>query len=135
MATEPVETERRDTAVLDRPAPAHARRIEQTDLPHGGSTHRFEGHTLGDIGVSFFLSDGPPGSGPGLHRHPYAEVFVVPEGRVDFQVGETTIEATAGQIVVAPPGLRHRFVNVGPGRSRHLDIHASGTMVTEWLAD
>jgi mannose-6-phosphate isomerase-like protein (cupin superfamily) len=107
--------------------------LTNDDLPGSATSHRFEGHRFGDVDVSFFVTDAPPGTGPDLHRHPYAEVFVVQEGRVAFTVGDDAIEATAGQIVVVPPGVPHKFVNLGPGRSRHLDIHASGTMSQEWL--
>ena len=107
--------------------------IHTVDLPHGGTAHRFDRHPFGEIGVSFFLTDGPPGTGPRLHRHPYAEVVVVQEGRVTFTVGDETIAATGGQIVVVPAGQPHKFVSAGPGPARHLDIHANGRMITEWL--
>jgi quercetin dioxygenase-like cupin family protein len=111
--------------------------ITHADLPHSGSatSHRFDGHLFGDVRVSFFLTDAPPGTGTRLHRHPYAEVFVVQEGNVTFTVGDETIHATAGQIVNAPADRPHKFVNTGPGRSCHLDIHANERMVTEWLED
>lgn len=105
------------------------------ELPHGGTAHTFEGYRYDDAGVSFFLTDGPPGSGPGLHKHPYAEVFIVQEGEVTFTVGENVIEATGGQIVVVPAGVPHKFVNSGTGRARHIDIHTSRRMTTEWLED
>jgi mannose-6-phosphate isomerase-like protein (cupin superfamily) len=50
-------------------------------------------------------------------------------------VGEDTIEATGGRIVIAPAGAPHKFVNSGTGRSRHIDIHTSRRMITEWLED
>lgn len=103
------------------------------ELPHGGTAHTFEGYRYGNADVSFFLTDGPPGSGPGLHAHPYAEVFVIQEGDVTFTVGDDIIEATSGQIVVVPAGVPHKFVNSGDGRARHIDIHTSRRMTTEWL--
>jgi quercetin dioxygenase-like cupin family protein len=107
--------------------------IDRDELPHGRTAHTFEGYLYGDAGVSFFLTDGPPGSGPELHKHPYAEVFVIQDGDVTFTVGEDTIEATAGQIVVVPAGVPHKFVNSGTAGARHIDIHASRRMTTEWL--
>jgi quercetin dioxygenase-like cupin family protein len=104
-------------------------------LPGSATSQRFEGFAFGDVGVSFFVTDAPPGTGPKLHRHPYAEVFVVQEGRVTFTVDGETIEAGAGDIVIAPAGSAHKFVNVGPGRSRHLDIHPSERMLTDWLEE
>jgi quercetin dioxygenase-like cupin family protein len=107
--------------------------IDRDELPHSGSAHRFEGYLYGDANVSFFLSETPPGQGPKLHTHPYAEVFVVQEGDLTFTVGDDIIEATGGQIVVAPAGVPHKFVNSGTGRTRHIVIHTSRRMATQWL--
>ena len=109
--------------------------ISIEELPHGGTAHTFEGYRYDDADVSFFLTDGPPGSGPKLHKHPYAEVFVIQEGNVTFTAGDDTIEATSGQIVVVPAGVPHKFVNSGSGRARHIDIHTSRRMVTTWLEE
>ncbi len=109
--------------------------IDRDELPHGGTAHKFEGYRYGDADVSFFLTDGPPGSGPDLHKHPYAEVFLIQEGEVTFTVGEDTIEASAGQILVVPAGVPHKFVNSGAARARHIDIHTSRRMITEWLEE
>ena len=70
-----------------------------------------------------------------MHRHPYAEVFLVQEGSATFTVGEETIDVTGGQIVVAPAGIPHKFVNSGAGPLRQIDIHANDRFVTEWLED
>jgi NAD(P)-dependent dehydrogenase (short-subunit alcohol dehydrogenase family)/quercetin dioxygenase-like cupin family protein len=109
--------------------------IGKQELPNNGSVYTFEGYLYSDVDVSFFLSDTAPGKGPDLHKHPYDEVFVVQEGELTFTVGEETIKATGGQIVIAPAGARHKFVNSGAGRARHIDIHASRRMITEWLED
>ena len=107
--------------------------IHKDELPHSETAHRFEGHLNGGPDVSFFLIDSDRGGGPDLHTHPYAEVFVIEEGEVTFTAGDETIEAKAGQIVVVPAGVPHKYVNSGTGRARHIDIHASGSMNTEWL--
>jgi quercetin dioxygenase-like cupin family protein len=112
-----------------------ARIIDREELPRSGTAYRFEGNLYGDADVSFFLSDTPPGKGPSLHTHPYDEVFVVQTGKLTFTVGDATVEAKEGQIVVAPAGTPHRFVNSGAERSRHVDIHTSGRMITEWLEE
>ena len=100
--------------------------VSWSDLPLDGNSREFEGFLYGDVGVSFILVEARPGRGPRLHRHPYAEVFVVQEGRATFTVGDATIEARAGQIVVAPAGVPHKFVNSGSGPLRQVDIHPSG---------
>ena len=109
--------------------------IDKQELPHSGSAYRFEGYRYGETNVSFFLSETPPGRGPVLHKHPYAEVFVVQEGDLTFTVGDASVEATGEQIVVAPAGVPHKFVNSGTGQARHIDIHTSRRMTTEWLED
>lgn len=63
--------------------------------------------------------------GPRLHVHPYDEVFVVIEGRARFFVGDTVLDATAGQAVFGPAGIPHRFENLGPGRLQTIDVHHS----------
>ena len=73
--------------------------IAKNDLPYGKISHKFEGHRYGDVDVSFFLVDSPPGGGAVLHTHPYEEIFVTLEGEATFTVGDATIEVSAGQIV------------------------------------
>ena len=109
--------------------------IVRDQLQFSGTAHAFEGERHGEVEVSFFLVDGPPGSGPRLHRHPYAEVFVVQEGVARFTVDGAAIEATPGRIVVVPPGQPHKFVNSGDGPLRLIAIHANSRFVTEWLED
>jgi len=109
--------------------------IDRDELPHSRTAHQFEGHHYGDANVSFFLTEAPPGTGPRLHTHPYAEVFVLQEGQATFTAGDATIEASAGQIVVVPAGTPHKFVNSGDGGLRQISIHANERMVTEWLEE
>jgi quercetin dioxygenase-like cupin family protein len=109
--------------------------IGYEELPNNGTVYKFEGYLYGNANVSFFLSDTAPGKGPVLHKHPYDEVFVMQEGELTFTVGDETIEATGGQVVIAPAGAPHKFVNSGAGRARHIDIHVSRRMITDWLED
>ena len=69
------------------------------------------------------------GIGPRLHVHPYDETFVVVAGRGRFFVGDAVIEASAGEVVLGPAGVPHRFENLGPGRLQTIDIHHS----PEWI--
>jgi mannose-6-phosphate isomerase-like protein (cupin superfamily) len=73
------------------------------------------------------------GAGIGLHKHPYAETFVVRKGSVSFTIGTETVEAHEGQIIVVPAGVPHGFRNAGPGPLEMIDIHESGHFITEWL--
>ena len=60
---------------------------------------------------------------------------MVQEGELTFTVGDETIEATGGRIVIAPAGAPHKFVNSGTGRAKHIDIHTSRRMIIDWLED
>ena len=84
-------------------------------------------------GVSVIVVDSEPGDGPRLHRHPYEEVFVVLEGEATFTLGDQQRVVRGGEIVVAPAGVPHRFVNSGAGRLRQVDIHPRPRFETEWL--
>lgn len=73
------------------------------------------------------------GDGPSLHRHPYAETFIIRAGHGVFTVGDQEIAACAGQILIVPPNTPHKFSNLGPGPLETTDIHENGTFITEWL--
>jgi quercetin dioxygenase-like cupin family protein len=83
-------------------------RVRAAELVVGsGRTARFEGENHGS-GVSFFLVDNDPGQGPGLHRHPYTETWVVRAGSAAITADGETVEAVAGDILTADD----------PGRAR-----------------
>lgn len=65
------------------------------------------------------------GAGPRLHMHPYDETFVVVSGRARFFVGDTIMDASAGEVVFGPAAVPHRFENLGPGRLQTIDVHHS----------
>jgi mannose-6-phosphate isomerase-like protein (cupin superfamily) len=69
------------------------------------------------------------GEGPTLHVHPYDEIFTITEGRARFTVGDQTIDAEAGDVVLGPANIPHGYQNLGPGRLDSLDIHLS----PEWI--
>ena len=85
--------------------------------------------------MSFILVDMQPGEGVRLHKHPYKEIFIIQEGTATYTVGTTTLEAQAGQIIIAPADTPHKFVNSGEGQLRQVDIHLSQRFITEWLED
>ncbi len=106
--------------------------IPFTDLPSGETVERFVGRDHGSS-VSFFLNHQPPGRGPGLHRHPYEETFVIQEGEATFSVDGEEIAGRGGQIVVVPPGAAHKFTNTGDGVLRMVSIHPSDHFIQEDL--
>jgi mannose-6-phosphate isomerase-like protein (cupin superfamily) len=108
-------------------------RVHASDLVTGsGRTARFEGKDHSS-GVSFFLVDNDPGQGPGLHRHPYTETWVVRAGSATIFADGETIEAVAGDILTVTAGTAHKFANSGSGRLEMVCIHASPRMVQEDL--
>jgi mannose-6-phosphate isomerase-like protein (cupin superfamily) len=109
--------------------------INRDDLPRDGRSFDFEGYLHDQVNVSVIFVEMPPGHGPDLHRHPYAEVFIVQEGTVTFTVGDATVDASGGQIVIGPAGVPHKFVNSGTGPLRQIDIHLNDRFITEWLED
>ena len=110
-------------------------RVRKEDLPHRGSSHRFVGAEQGDTGVSVFLFNGQPGSGPGPHRHPYDEVQFVREGRGLWVVDGREFEAGAGDILVIKAGEVHSFRCIGEAPLVQLDVHLSPRFIQENLPE
>jgi mannose-6-phosphate isomerase-like protein (cupin superfamily) len=109
--------------------------IRAASLPRtpGGSV-RFEGESYGSL-VSFFHVNAAPGTGSLMHRHPYPETWIVRTGTVRFTVGDKDIEGRAGDIVVGPAEIPHRFINTGTEQLDMLCIHASPRIIQEpWPA-
>jgi mannose-6-phosphate isomerase-like protein (cupin superfamily) len=94
-----------------------------------------EGITLGTNITVLFYSTEDVGRGPVWHVHPYDEIFIIREGRALFTVGETRIEAEAGQIVFGPANIPHKFHNLGPRRLDTTDIHVSDRWIQTDLDD
>ena len=108
--------------------------IPSGTLPGTDLSDIFEGREHGDVPVSMFLVHNRPGDGPELHRHPYAEVFVVHAGQARFELEDASVTAGPGDVVIAPAGAAHRFTNVGAGELSMTCIHTAGEMQTEWLS-
>lgn len=70
---------------------------------------RNTGHRLG-IAESIVAPYTP---GPPQHRHAqHDEGFYIISGTVRFTVGDTDYDATAGTLVMVPPGAPHTFANI-----------------------
>jgi hypothetical protein len=54
---------------------------------------------------------------------------IVRASRALFSIGEEKFEATAGQILLGPANVPHKFTNLGPGLLETTDIHVSD----EWI--
>lgn len=111
------------TIVSDGRRPAKGTVFDPSkDGPRSGS---LAGETIGSSITVLAYGNDTTGEGPGLHVHPYDETFMVITGRARFFVGDEVIEAGAGEVVLGPAGLPHRFENIGPGRLQTIDIHHS----------
>lgn len=106
--------------------------VEDAQLQHFTSTREFIGVDHG-TDVCFILVDMPPGDGVRLHRHAYAELFIVQEGSATYRVGDKTLEVEAPRTLIVAAGVAHAFTNTGAGRLKQVDIHLSPRFVTEWL--
>jgi mannose-6-phosphate isomerase-like protein (cupin superfamily) len=118
--------------VTDHDEP-HGTIVDFETLEHSRHSHEFVGAEHGDVPFSVILVHSRPGVGPKLHRHPYAEVFVVESGEATFRIGDETVVVGGGHVVVSPPGEAHGFTNSGDGELRLTAIHAAGRFATEWL--
>ena len=108
--------------------------IPLADLAPTPHSNEFIGADHGEVPFSIIIVHSQPGVGPRLHRHPYAEVFVVESGEATFQLGDETIVVPGGNVVVGPPDVAHGFTNSGPGELRLIAIHGASRFATEWLA-
>ncbi|GHO64051.1 cupin [Ktedonobacter sp. SOSP1-52] len=94
---------------------------------------RFQGGEYGRVAGSFFWVFTHPGRGSQLHRHPYQEIFVLQEGLATFIIGETTLEVTAGNVVVVPANTPHKFTNTGTEPLQMISFHPSSQVLQEVL--
>jgi mannose-6-phosphate isomerase-like protein (cupin superfamily) len=108
--------------------------VNQEQLPVSNIAREFVGDDHGGVGITLLFVDAPPGRGPSLHRHPYAEVFVVQEGEATMTDGDTERVVGAGDVVVVPAGEPHGFKSTGDGPLRKVAIHLSSHFDTEWLS-
>jgi mannose-6-phosphate isomerase-like protein (cupin superfamily) len=109
--------------------------LNQDELPFDGNTYEFEGFQYQDTEVSFIWVDMPPGGFVRLHKHPYKEIFIIQAGVSTFIVGSETLEAHAGQVIIVPAEVPHKFVNKSDGQLKQIDIHVSKEFITDWLEE
>jgi mannose-6-phosphate isomerase-like protein (cupin superfamily) len=98
-----------------------------------GRDENFEGYLLGSPVSIIREYATTPGSGPRLHRHPYAETFVIHRGRALFTVADEQVVGVGGQILVVPALVSHRFEVLDGGTYEATHVHANDRFITEWL--
>lgn len=109
--------------------------LKRDELPRDGNTYEFEGAQYQNTEVSFIWVDMPPGGTTRLHKHPYKEIFIIQEGVATFTVDSTALEAHAGQIVIVPADVPHKFMNMSDRQLRQVDIHVNSQFITHWLEE
>ena len=97
--------------------------------------HELIGAEHGDLPFSVILIHSGPGTGPELHRHDYAEAFIVEAGEATFRLGDDTVVVPAGHVVIGPSNVPHGFVNSGDRELRLVSIHGASRFGTEWLEE
>lgn len=98
------------------------------------ATVAFEGEEY-EAGVSFFLGNLAPGTGPGLHSHPYPETCIVLSGRAAMMVDGEEIVAGPGDIIVLGPETPHRFQAIGDERLDMVCVHASDRFIIDGIPE
>lgn len=109
--------------------------VRQDELGESGFARELIGDDYGGIPASVIFVHAPPGRGPRLHKHAYAELFFVIEGQATFTDGVEERVVRAGEVVIVPPDHPHAFVNSGSGVLHQIDVHLSSRFVTEWLEE
>jgi quercetin dioxygenase-like cupin family protein len=97
----------------DYPQPLHVVGEQVTVLASGAATQGYE----------IFLQEGPEGSGPPPHAHPWDESFYVTMGQVEFGVEKERLVAAPGTLVHVPAGTTHWF-RIGKGGGKMLSMTA-----------
>jgi len=85
--------------------------------PAGGARLRVAGDVVRVLasaaqtggGYEIFELEGPEGSGPPLHAHPWTEAYVVIDGEAEVFVGGATLPATPGSFFQIPAGAMHSY--------------------------
>jgi mannose-6-phosphate isomerase-like protein (cupin superfamily) len=109
--------------------------LELSDLALGPTAFLFEGFPRAGVDISMFVTRTPPGRAVELHVHPYAETFLLLEGRGRWTRGEETVELQPEGMLVVPPDTPHGFRNVGEVPLLVVSVHERGTLRQTWLGE
>jgi quercetin dioxygenase-like cupin family protein len=83
--------------------------------------------------LEFDLELTPGGHVPGKHVHPSQEErFEVLAGTMKFKMGRKTVIAEAGEVVVVPAGVGHKFAN-GSDETAHVRVQVRPALEMERL--
>jgi mannose-6-phosphate isomerase-like protein (cupin superfamily) len=110
-------------------------RLTLAELALGPTASLFDGHRHAGVDSSIFVTRTPPGRAVDLHTHPYAEIFLLLEGRGRWTVGDDVAELEPEQLLVVPADTPHGFRNVGATPLLVVSVHERGTVRTTWLGE
>lgn len=117
---------------IEQPRPV---RLDLAELAVSPTAFLFEGHRRAGVDASMFVTRTPPGRAVELHTHPYAETFLLLEGRGRWTFGDETVELEPEQLLVVPPDTPHGFRNVGDVPLLVVSVHERGTLRQTWLGE
>jgi len=80
--------------------------LRREQLPWSEIAHELVGAHHG-LDITVLFVEVPPGAGPALHRHPYAELFIVQEGEAIFTLDGERRKVGAGYILIARTNQPH----------------------------
>jgi mannose-6-phosphate isomerase-like protein (cupin superfamily) len=107
--------------------------LDLADLALNPTAALFEGHRRAGVDVSMFVVRTAPGRAVELHVHPYAETFLLLEGRGRWTRGDEVVELEPEQMLVVPPDTPHGFRNIGDVPLLVVSVHERGTLRQTWL--
>jgi mannose-6-phosphate isomerase-like protein (cupin superfamily) len=108
-------------------------KLDLADISFSPTAALFEGHPQAGVDISVFIVRTPPGVAVELHVHPYAETFLLLEGRGRWTAGEEVVELEPDQMLVVPPNTPHGFRNIGDGPLHVVSVHERGTLEQTFL--
>jgi mannose-6-phosphate isomerase-like protein (cupin superfamily)/rhodanese-related sulfurtransferase len=109
--------------------------LKLADLALGPTAFLFEGFPRAGVDISMFVTRTPPGRAVELHVHPYAETFLLLEGRGRWTRGDDVVELEPEDMIVVPPDTPHGFRNVGDVALLVVSVHERGTLRQTWLGE
>ena len=69
-----------------------------------------------------------PGASMRTHTHPTEEAMVILEGELEAVLGDEKIPVTIGHTILAPPGVKHGFLNRSSQPARLMAIFPTATI-------
>ncbi len=110
-------------------------RLRLADLKVSATAALFEGHSRAGVDACMFVVRTPPGAAVPLHVHPYAETFLLLEGRGRWTAGGEVAELEPEDMLVVPPDTPHGFRNIGDVPLLVVSVHERGTLDQTWTGE